>query len=60
MLSPFDKILIEEMEADDLQLISADRDDPLDFMAESLSSREETMELFPLSEDVEGVDLDDV
>nr|DAS08449.1 MAG TPA: hypothetical protein [Caudoviricetes sp.] len=59
MLSPFDKILIEEMEADDLQSVSVDRDDPLDLMAETLSPREETMELFPLSEDEEGVDLDD-
>nr|DAE82602.1 MAG TPA: hypothetical protein [Caudoviricetes sp.] len=59
MISPFDKILIEEMEADDLQAISADRDDPLDAMAEDLSPREEAMGLFPLSEDEEGVDLDD-
>lgn len=51
-MTPFDKILVEEMENDDLHEICNDiaDDDILDMMAESLSPREETLELFPQEE----------
>lgn len=59
MLNPLDKQLIQEMEHDDLQSViseSAD-DDILDIMAEDLSPREETFDLFPMTEE-EAIDDD--